>query len=426
MKETFNSRWQCYPKENKKSAASKILLYLIWPFGTWLYSLRHPQYKSSYVIFFLFSLLLCWHMSPISNSSYDDFLGIKDRFESASITTSSLLYELHAFFTMADDSPKEIYEDILTWFVKSFTNNYHFFFLLAAIPIALCQLKSMKRITGDTNFKPTIWGICIVIMLIFPRDIITTQNPRFATGFWICVVSALYFYGSRCKNWWYLLLALMAPLCHAGLMPFVFLLFVSVFVPKDLKLLKYVALASIPFSFFDAGIFANISFDFLPGTLNRWVAIYLSDEAYAQFILKEGKAGFWWVDAGFQMLLKFAYIWMTLQIIRHWDKVESNSESSSIISFYLLLFTFVNFTQFVPEFSTRYYNFLRVFCVYVWFKTFGLNTKYLSSIKFLMLASSWFFFNRYGYVIGGALSVNTPIDIFFMPLPYLIGKGLLW
>lgn len=29
-----------------------------------------------------------------------------------------------------------------------------------------------------------------------------------------------------------------------------------------------------------------------------------------------------------------------------------------------------------------------------------------------MLASSWFFFNRYGYVIGGALSVNTPIDIF--------------
>lgn len=43
-----------------------------------------------------------------------------------------------------------------------------------------------------------------------------------------------------------------------------------------------------------------------------------------------------------------------------------------------------------------------------------------------MVASTWFFFTRYGYVIGGALSVNTPTDIFIMPLPYLIGEGLFW
>lgn len=426
MNKTFNSRKYCFPQETNESVASKLIFYFIWPFGAWLYSLKRPQYKSSYVIFFMFSLLLCWHMSPRENSGYDDFIGIKERFESASVTTSSLLYEINAYFSMADDSPKELYEDILTWFVKSFTDNYHFFFLLASIPIAFCQLKSMKRITGDINFKPTLWGIFIMIMFIFPRDIITTQNPRFATGFWICVVSALYYYGSETRNWKYLLISLIAPLCHAGLMPFVLLFFLSILVPKNLKILKYVALFSIPFSFFDAGLFASISFDFLPDTINRWVSRYMSEEAYARFILKEGKAGFWWVDAGFQLLMKITYVWMTLQIIKNWNRVERNLESYNIISFYLLLFVFVNLTQFVPEFSTRYYNFLRVFCVYVWFKTFGLDKKQMSSIRLLMVASSWFFFNRYGYVIGGALSVNTPIDIFFTPLPYLMGKGLIW
>lgn len=425
MNKTFCSKWH-YPQEMQGSLNNKILFFLLWPFGAWLYCIKQPQFKSSYVIFFLFSLLLCWHMSPMSDRGYDDFIGIKERFEVASITTSDLIYEIQAYFSMADDTPKELYEDILTWLVKGFTSNYHFYFLFAAVPIAFCQLRSMKRITGDIYFKPTLWGIFIMIMLIFPRDIITTQNPRFATGFWICVMSTLYFYGSESRNWKYLLFSLLAPLCHSGLMPFVLLLLLSVFIPKDLKLLKYVALISIPFSFFDAGLFGNLSFDFMPDRFAIWVNEYMSDESYARFILKEGRSGFWWVDAGFQMLMKFAYIWMAIQIIRNWNRVENDAESYNLISFYLVLFAFVNITQFLPEFSTRYYNFLRVFCIYVWFKTFGLNRNYISSIKLLMVASTWFLFSRYGYVIGGALSVNTPTDIFYMPLPYLIGKGLLW
>ena len=118
MNETFNSKWYGYPKENRDSIAFKLLFYLIWPFGAWLYCLKQPQYKSSYILFFLFSLLLCWHMAPRTNVGYDDFIGIKERFEVSSITTSDLIYEIQAYFSMADDGPKELYEDIVIWFVK--------------------------------------------------------------------------------------------------------------------------------------------------------------------------------------------------------------------------------------------------------------------------------------------------------------------
>lgn len=387
MNITFNSKWH-FPQENKDSLSYKLLFFLLWPFGAWLYCLKQPQYKSSYLIFFIFSLLLCWHMSPMTNSGYDDFIGIKERFENTNITTSDLLYEIDAYYSMADDSPKELYENILFWFVKLFTTNYHFYFLLASIPIALCQLKSMRRITSDLNFKPTLWGVLIISLFIFPRDIITTQNPRFATGFWICVMCTLYYYGSERRNFKFLLLSLLAPLCHSGLAPFVLLLLFSIFVPKNNKILKKIALVSIPFCFFDAGLFSNITFDFLPDQFARWVNRYMSEEAYAHFILKEGRSGFWWVDAGFSLLMKFSYIWMTYQIIKKKDNVENNAESYNIISFYLVLFAFVNIIQFVPEFSTRYYNFLRVFCIYVWFKTFGFDKKYISSIKLLIVATS--------------------------------------
>ena len=50
-----------------------------------------------------------------------------------------------------------------------------------------------------------------------------------------------------------------------------------------------------------------------------------------------------------------------------------------------------------------------------------------NKILYILLAStSWYMIGRYGYVLGGALSVNTPIDIFYMPLPYLMGKGIFW
>ena len=423
---TYNSNWPWYPKERINQIMGILLSFVVWPFGTWIYCVKHPQRKSSYVVFFLFSLLLCWHMSPMINSGYDDFIGIKERFEDTEINTFYLLYETGAYFSFAEDSPKELYEDFLIWLVKTFTQNYHFFFLLASVPIAVRQLKSLRRITRDINFQPTIWGLFIMLMFIFPRDIITTQNPRFATGFWICVLSSLSFFCGEERNWKYLLLALLAPLCHSGLLPFVVLLLASAFIPKNLNVLRYVALISIPFCFFDAGIFEGISFSFLPSRLASWVNEYMSEESYAQFILKEGKSGFWWVDAGFQILMKVAYIWMTLQIISSPNMVKKNTEANSIISLFLLIFAFTNITQFVPEFGTRYYNFLRVFCVYTWFKTFGLSQKYMSSIYLLMIASLWPISHRYGYILGGALSVNTPTDIFYTPLPYLMGKGLFW
>ena len=410
--------------ESSDVAVTRLLLFFLWPFAGWISALKHANQKSSFVVFFLFDLLLLWHMSPTGyGNGYHDFLGIVDRFQMNNITLNDLLYKLDAFIHFSDDAPKEIYEDILTWITKTFVaDNYHFYFLFAVIPVAYCQLNILHRIIADNRSKMCFALLTVMILVIIPRDIIGTQNPRFTTGFWVCAMSSISYYAE--KKIIYILLVLISPIFHSAMWPFVLLFSIGIILQRFERPLEIAAYFSIPFIFIDADLFRDINFDFLPSSLSRWVVSYMSDESYARLVVHEGKSGFWWVDSLFKISQKVIYIYMTMKIIKNKVLVKQNPESANIYTFYLLVFAVVNMIQFVPELGNRYYGFLRIFCVYVWFKAFyPLNNK----ILYLLLGvTSWYMFNRYGYILGGALSVNTPIDIFYMPLPYLMGKGLIW
>lgn len=422
MQISTKNKWPWF--EKSQSATARIIFFILWPFGAWLSALKDANKKSSFIVFFFFDLLLLWHMSPTEyGNGYHDFLGIMERFQMNNITFNDLLYKLNAFINFSDDAPKEIYEDILTWITKTFvSDNYHFYFLFAAIPIAYCQLNILHKIIADNRSKMCFALLTVMILIIIPRDIIGTQNPRFTTGFWICAMSSISYYAE--KKMIYILLVLVSPIFHSAMWPFVFLFLISIIIRRFERPLEIAAYLSVPFIFIDADLFRDINFDFLPSSLSRWVVGYMSDESYARLIVHEGKSGFWWVDSLFKISQKIIYIYMTMKIIKNKVIVKQNPESANIYTFYLLVFAVVNMIQFVPELGNRYYGFLRIFCVYVWFKAFYPQN---NKILYLLLgATSWYMFNRYGYILGGALSVNTPIDIFYMPLPYLVGKGLLW
>lgn len=411
--------------EQSTNAAARLICFVFWPFGAWLSALFDANKKSSFIVFFLFDLLLLWHMAPTGYSSgYQDFIGIMEKFQMNNKSFSDILYALKEFFTFSDDAPKEIYEDVLTWFVKSFiADNYHFYFLVAAIPIAYCQLNVLHKIIMDYRSSMCFALFSILVLLIIPRDIIGAQNPRFTTGFWLCTMCSISYFAGK-KNPLFILMVLCSPIFHSAMWPFVFLFLAGVLLQKVERPLEVAACISIPLVFIDFELFRDINLDILPSSLSAWATRYMSDESYARFILRAGRSGFWWLDSFFKIVQKIIYIYMTLKIIADKETVKRNIESANMYSFYLLVFTYVNMIQFVPELGNRYYGFLRIFCVFIWFKAF--YPKKNKVIYVLLGATLWYIFHRYGYVLGGALSVNTPIDIFFMPLPYLMGKGVFW
>ena len=115
---------------------------------------------------------------------------------------------------------------------------------------------------------------------------------------------------------------------------------------------------------------------------------------------------------------------MSIQVIRQNRLVDKNNESRNFYPFFLFMFFFINMIQFLPVLGQRYYGIWRVFVFFIWFKTFHFSQKKMYWL--LLFFYSWYMIRRYGYVMGGALAYNMPPDIYFTPLPYLIGKGLWW
>lgn len=417
-------------KKRSEKGINKLLFFVLWPFGAWLYALRSSNTRSSLLIFFMFSLLICWHFEPTGyNDGYDDFLGIMERFLNTDITNSMMSKSLYAYFSGDENAPKELYENLLIWFSKNIAgNNYHFFFLLAAIPIALCQITCVRRIVLDERFTAnSLYGLIILALFIMPRDIITAQNPRFATGFWICTACSLaYFCDKRFRLLWAALITI-SPFFHSAMLVYVALFYIALIIPKkDTRWLEICAYISIPFMFFDADLFSSISnkLSFLPSAIQTWVENYMNEEMYAKYITNVGRSGFWWVLYAFNIAIRVMYVIMTLQLIKNKKEVYNNFDSKSFYPIYLMLFSAINMVQFIPVLGERYYWFIEVFCIFVWFKAFYPSRQRTAMI--MLCCWTWFIVNRYMYILGGALSVNTPLDLFISPLPYLIGKGLFW
>lgn len=408
--------------------AHLLFFFIVWPFGAWLYCLRYVNERKSYAIFFLFSLLICWHMAPVSLSDmYDDFIGIYQRFQSTEITTDEMIRQIHAYFTFGREAPKEIYEIVIIWLVKQFSDNYHFYFLLCSIPVAYFQLKSLKLITDDNKFEAGTWmGLIVVFFFIFPRDIFTVQNPRFTTGFWLCIAYTLYYLCSNRKNVLFLLPILLAPLIHSALWLYAIVIVIYLLIPKNVTILKWCAICTLPLMFFTTDIFRQIDLSqFLPPSLYRWSTYHNTDEAYAN-LAGAGRSGFWWLGGSFALAKKIMYGVLLIYIIKYFKRVdeEINETSQRLYPFLLFFFFITNVLHSVPALGERYFCFTQIFVIFLWFKAVYPNHPKI--LLCLLGASSWSILARYGYILGGALSVNTHPDLFYSPLPYLLGKGLFW
>ena len=419
----------CYKKlhlgNHSNTLTHYLLFFFIWPFGAWIYSVLTANKKNSYVIFFLFSLLLCWHMSPVGLSGmYDDFMGIYQRFQETKMSTDELLKQIHGYFTFEDYAPKELYESVVIWFVKLFTNNYHFYFLICAIPVAFFQLKSLSLITSDKRYEEGTWlGLIFIILFILPRDIVTVQNPRFTTGFWLCLSSTLYYF-SKGRKKIYLVPILISPLIHSALWVYVGIISIYLIIPKNTRLLEWGLICTLPLMFISSDFLLKIDLSqILPPSLYRWSTFHNTKEAY-EAMEGMGRAGFWWFGVSIDIGRKVMYAVMAIWLIKKKNETMQNHESSSLYPFFLFIVIVVNCIHTVPVLGERFYFFIRIFTIFIWFKAF--YSKYFSFILCLFAICGWEMIVRYGYFFGGALSVNTSPDLFYAPLPYLMGKGLFW
>lgn len=403
---------------NSKNIYGQLIFFVIWPFGALLHSLRNIKSKNFLIIYTLFCILFCWNMDVVTRA-YDDLSGIAAIFMETDSSTPTFFKLFTSYITFSPDAPREIYIYFMMWFTRLFSDNPHTFFALCAIPYLFFQVKCFRMFLEDERFISGLMGVLIIFLFMWPRDIITVQNPRFTTALWLCVYVIMKSFLPSTRNNMHLLWLLLAPTIHSSFWIIAPVLLLCIIIGKNIKQTGWLAVlvyVSIPFSFLNSEVIsANAELlTYLPlsDSLTMWAMGYLTSEAEAT---QTTGSGFYWVPLFFDVAKTIAYLLVPIAIIQKKELLKGNNHISQLISCYLFMFAICNFVRMMPVIGVRLYHFVHILSIYIIFKVYGMNSKLYFIILF---ACAWSIFTRYFF--GGAVSRCVPLIVFYTPLPYII------
>lgn len=402
----------------------KLLLFIIWPFGSWLYSLKNANSKSSYMIYVLFGMLVCWSMYYDNERAYLDYIHYAQGFYMQEHVSFNEMIE-HVKDILAGESyEKDIYRYIMVWLSQTISDNFHVMFVLASIPFMYFMLKCVRLITNDKEaFRNTFICLSLLFLFIYHRDIIRVQNFRFATATWVFVYSLLMTYYKSKK---YILLSLLTPLIHAS-----FIIICVVFVIYELLLtrfhfaLKSFFIITIPFAFFASDFLSqiNLSLSFLPQNLASWVETYTSDEMSKKWGTNNifSGSGFYFVSIFFFLLQRICTIIVPLLIFKVEKKVFFKEPEKTLLYGYVLLFAITNIFQSFPVLGSRFWSVNAILTSFMLIKYLYKYNIYRNFIYIYMFS---FVQNIFQYYIPKLYLTLLPIDFYFNNAISLILKHI--
>lgn len=402
-------------QENRQDIIIKFLLFLLSPLFGFIYSLKRINTKSSFVIFFLFSLCFGVCITPDKNTSdYIDGQSYKEHFLLDTKISSTTYKENWKQYISFETSDKDFYFNTISFLVSRLTDNYHVFFFCIAFVFSFFSLKTFKYLTNEKEFDNSYMTIlfCYLFMYI---GIFNINGLRFWTGYWVAMYALFKIF--RDCNYKYILLIFLAAFCHGTL----WLIFPIVLVAMISKRVQYIWIIMYFLSF----IVGELSFvlidnvsGYLPQFLQSLIDSYTSEEAIAKRNA-EG-TGYWIVGEIFRYVVRvFLFITMCI-IISNKKIINADNRTNKLFTLFLVLATFSNLMINVPSLGARFSIFTYPLIAYICILHILKNPNYN---LFFSLIPLYFFMVIYQQ-LNQYLSVLN-IDFFISSPVYLVVKYLL-
>ena len=215
------SSWRA---ERADDVLIKSVLFLFSPFLSFLAAIPRMKTRSSFVVFYLFSLF--YGMAYVTESGKSETAGndgavFRAFFEDYICGMSFSAYVMEIKDILAGNSwHKDIYFHSVAYYVSTFTNNYHYLFLAFSAVFGYFMLRSLSLMVKEYNFSGGV--ICLLLVSLFVTNgIFNINGMRFWTATWIATYALLRVLIKNQRL--YLLLLCVTPLVHSS---FYFLLVV--------------------------------------------------------------------------------------------------------------------------------------------------------------------------------------------------------
>ncbi len=395
-------KWH-YEGQNERNL--KWASFFLFPFLSFLYSLKSLNTKTSYIIVFLFTLLygLCFTVGTDRDIWTIDAAWMRVNFEEMCQTTPHTFYQsVKEYFTFESAYNKDIFAPFLMFLVSRVTTNYHFLFILYAALFGFVTLKCLRYLTLDDSYKNTL--VCFLLVLFFTiNQIFNINGFRFYFTAWVAVLCVFKILLEG--NWRYWILLCIITLFHISY--FFFLpIFTLCYFTKSLKKIWFsLFLISIFLSSFVVNI---LNFESaLPPVFSSMIDTYLSDDAI-QKTESTQKAAAWYTTI-FQMMSQI-YPNIILLIIYFKREIIKERKDYQLFLFCLSYMTIVNLISVLPSlgrFAVLDYPIL----AYLWLRCFK-GEKYNGWIYIMPLFMFLPFFHltlNYFKYTSGELLYSNPV-----------------
>ncbi len=391
----------------------KIIIFLINPFLSVVYSILHIKEKGSlpiiYCWFLIFGIAFC-----AVGETMDSYRYVERFYYESQYTWDMYVNKLKEWYSFNSDV-KDIYRLSVNFLVGTFSYNYHWTYLIYAAVLGWFYIKSLK-IFIQINVNEKLIFLILLFMFCISNPIFNINGARFWTSAWIGVLAALKVFVEH-KNR-YLLLLLLMPLVHGSSVIWVFLVLVAFFTCRYQS--AWIVLFVVS-SFVSAASYLDVLNDYsylLPPIFQDQVEAYTqSDEAIAKM---NGEIQVSIYTRILRSLPSYFHLLLTYLLIINRQFINADRDGKYLFSAFLALMAMVNFLSAIPSVWRLQYLVVPILVI-VWAQNYTYMMRYKRLFYFIPIIyffSLFLWFNR--------MATVTEIYLYVFPAPLTILKYLLF
>lgn len=404
-----------WEKENNQDVAAKIILFLISPFFSLLYSFRTLNRKSSFWVIFGFCVFfgLAFTVGLDRFEGSGDGITYRALFELyKSVSVSEYMQTLSEYFEF-DEGAKDFYADTVSFLVSRITGNYHILFMVYAIVFSFFQLKSLRFFVSNDKCKRLSLYVFFLFLLFMMNQIFNINGVRFWTAAWIAVYSSLQMFYNGNKR--YLFLAALTPFVHGSFFLFLIVVVIALFAGNWKKALLVVFVLSFAFSTLAVDLF-NMTLDYLPAFMTNLASAYLDESNIIESQNQVG-TGFWWLGKVFGSLSR-AYINLLVILLAINKTNDYDKNAIKLLGLILILGSMANFTMPIPSVGRRFFSMLYPFIAIMFIRYMPENkyNKLIYLFPILFIFSFHQLLLSYFEVVGVGFFFSSPFIILYKSL----------
>ena len=348
-----------------------ILLFLVWPFGGFLYTLFRPYNKITYLIFASFFFMIGCSFS-FSDETVDSY-----RYAEEFVKTSGYDFITGLLYHTVILDRIDIYYGMVSLLLGSITDNPHMLygFFGAIYGIFVCKLFIIFKQDWKAPFNVYVWILCALVFAFNPHSNI--NGVRFWTATWLYCVSLIAYVGYGEKRW--LTGILLTPIVHSSFINYVGLFFASHYFKKSYHSLLII---SIMVSILNAFGIEEGLISLVPRNLS-----YFSHyEAYLDLSYMDERAA---EQASRHFIHKLLPIYMSIVYITFLWKVrkikyELGNQIHILLTTSMVFYIFNTLFSFIPSMA-RFNVVVMTIFIYLVYKYYAYYRNYVFSSFILLL-----------------------------------------